>query len=93
MIFKDGLPYLSKTQWDILIYVRTSPHRVSIRDISRNLHLDIDETRENVIYLVEKEMLRQDSRDRVPPEDPDVTFYTNPDVRRVIDSLLSYLSL
>jgi len=93
LIFKDGLPYLSKTQLDILKYVRTSPHRVSIRDISRNLHLEIDEARENIIYLMDKGMLRQDSRDRVPREDPEATFYTNPDVRRVIDLLLSYLSL
>jgi len=93
MIFKDGLPYLSKMQWSILKYVRTSPHRVSIRDISRNLHLDIDDARGNVIYLMEKGMLRQDSRDIVPPTHPDATFYTNPDVRRIIDSILSYLSL
>jgi hypothetical protein len=55
MIFKDGLPYLSKEQWNILKYVRRSPHRISTRDISNNVGIDIDEVVESVVFLKEKE--------------------------------------
>jgi len=35
------------------------------------------------------EMLKQDSRDNVPPNHPDVTFYTNPNIRSIIDKILN----
>jgi hypothetical protein len=54
MIFKDGLPYLSKEKWNILKYVRRNPHRVSIRDISNNVGIDIDEIVESVVYKENK---------------------------------------
>ncbi|MEM2570066.1 MAG: class II glutamine amidotransferase, partial [Candidatus Bathyarchaeia archaeon] len=37
MVFRDGLPYLSREQLTVLKYVRSSPHRVSIRSISDGL--------------------------------------------------------
>jgi glutamine amidotransferase len=82
MIFKDGLPYLSKEQWNILKYVRRSPHRLSIREISKSVGIGIDEAVEGVAYLREIGMLVQDSRDAVPPTHPDATFYTNPNIRK-----------
>jgi glutamine amidotransferase len=91
MIFKDGLPYLSKEQWNILKYVRQSPHRISIREISKGVGIDINEAIEGVAYLREIGMLVQDSRDVVPPKHPDATFYTNPNIRRIIDSILDWL--
>jgi glutamine amidotransferase len=93
MVFKDGLLHLSAEQWGILRYVRKSPHRVSVMDISVGLGMDVDEVAREVAYLREIGMLRQDSRNRVPPTSPDATFYTNPDVRRTISSILNYLSL
>ena len=93
VIFKDGLPYFSEEQWNILKYVRRSPHRVSIRDISRSISIDIDEVVRSVAHLRDMGMLRQDSRDTVPPTHPDATFYTNPNMRRIIDSILSHISL
>jgi len=38
-------------------------------------------------------MLKQDSRDRVPANHPDATFYTNPDLRSIIDRILNYLKI
>jgi len=92
MIFKDGLPYLSGEQWNILKYVRSSPHRVSIRDISKGVGIDVNEVVRGVIYLSELGMLLQDNRDVVPSTHPDATFYTNPDMRKIIDSILSWLA-
>jgi len=48
------LPYLSKEKWNILKYVRRNPHRVSIRDISNNVGIDIDEIVESVVYKENK---------------------------------------
>jgi glutamine amidotransferase len=89
MIFKDGLPYLAREQWSILAYVRRSPHRVSVRDVSRGVGLEVDETVRYITYLREIGMLRQDGRDVVPSTHLDATFYTNPDMRRIIDSILN----
>jgi len=91
MIFKDGLPYLSKEKWNILKYVRRNPHRVSIRDISNNVGIDIDEVAESVVHLKEIGMLIQDNRDLVPPTHPDATFYTNSNIRGTIDAILDWL--
>jgi hypothetical protein len=91
MIFKDGLPYLSKEQWNILKYVRRSPLRVSIRDISINVGIDIEGVAESVVYLKEIGMLVKDRRDVVPPAHPDATFYTNQNISRIIDSILDWL--
>jgi glutamine amidotransferase len=91
MIFKDGLPHLSREQWNILKYVRQSPHRISIREISKGVGIDINEAIEDVAYLREIGMLVQDSRDVVPLTHPDATFYTNPNIRRIIDSIVDWL--
>jgi len=36
-------------------------------------------------------MLIQDSRDLVPPTNPDATFYTNSNIRGTIDAILDWL--
>ncbi|MEM3716517.1 MAG: class II glutamine amidotransferase [Candidatus Bathyarchaeia archaeon] len=93
MVFRDGLPYLSREQLTILKYVRSSPHRVSIRSISDGLGISIEETAANILELKELGMLKQDGRDRVPANHPDATFYTNPDLRSTIDRILNYLKI
>ncbi|MEM0254144.1 MAG: class II glutamine amidotransferase [Candidatus Bathyarchaeia archaeon] len=93
MVFRDGLPYLSREQLTILKYVRSSPHRVSIRSISDGLGISIEETAANILELKELGMLRQDGRDRVPANHPDATFYTNPDLRSTIDKILNYIKI
>lgn len=91
MVFKDGLPYLSEGQLAILKYVRSSPHRVSIRDISSGLGMGLEEAVANVLELRRTGMLEQDGRDTVPASHPEATFYTNPSVRSAIDRILNYL--
>jgi len=89
-IFKDGLPYLTKEELSILTYIRKSPHRVSTKDISNTLGRETSEIIDSVIRLKEMGLLHQDSRDTVPPNNPDATFYTNPNTRRAIDWLLDH---
>ena len=91
MIFRDGLPHLTREEWSILAYVRRSPHRASIKDISRGVGIDVNEAIGGVIHLKEIGILRQDSRDTVPSNHPDATFYTNPEIRRIIDSILNHI--
>jgi len=93
MIFKDGLPYLSREQWNILKYVRQSTHRVSIREISKGVGIGIDEAVEGIAYLREIGMLVQDSRDAVSPTHPDATFYTNTKIQKIIYSMLDWQGL
>ncbi|MEM3466227.1 MAG: class II glutamine amidotransferase [Candidatus Jordarchaeales archaeon] len=93
MVFRDGLPYLSREQLTILKYVRSSSHRVSIRSISNGLGISIEETAANILELKKRGMLKQDGRDRVPANHPDATFYTNPDLRSTIDRILNYLKI
>jgi predicted glutamine amidotransferase len=89
-IFKDGLPYLSREQWNILKYVRQSPHRVSIREISKSVGIGIDEAVEGIAYLREIGMLVQDSRDAVSPTHPDATFHTNTKIQKIIYTMLDW---
>ncbi|MEM2027130.1 MAG: class II glutamine amidotransferase [Candidatus Bathyarchaeia archaeon] len=92
MVFRDGLPYLSREQLTILKYVRSSPHRASIRSISDGLGISIEETAANILAK-KVGMLKQDGRDRVPANHPDATFYTNPDLRSTINRILNYLKI
>ncbi|MEM2029457.1 MAG: hypothetical protein QXS05_08790 [Candidatus Bathyarchaeia archaeon] len=77
----------------VLKYIRSSPHRVSIRSILDGLGISIEETAANILELEKMGMLKQDSRDRVPANHPDATFYTNPDLRSIIDRILNYLKI
>lgn len=93
MIFRDGLPYLSEERLMILKYVRSSPHRVSIKNISDRLGMSLEETTASVLELRGMEMLRQDSMDAVPANHPEAAFYTNPNIRNIIDRILNYLKI
>jgi len=88
MIFKDGLPHLTREEWSILAYVGRSPRRVSIKDISRDVGIDVNEAIGGVIRLKEIGMLR---RDTAPSNHPDATFYINPEIRRIVDSILNHI--
>lgn len=93
MIFKDGLPYLSGEQWKILKHIRSCPQRASIRSISRDIGVEMEEVAINVLELKEIGMLRQDSRDNVPSDHPDASFYTNPNIRDLIDAILNHIKI
>lgn len=91
MIFKDGLPCLKKEQIMILRFIRAEPRRVSIREISDGLSIDLEESIANVLELKKMKMLKQDSRDVVPENDPEATFYTDPNLRKVVDKILEHV--
>gem|GEM_PF-2118833 len=44
-----------------------------------------------MLFIKKIRMLVQDSRDVVPPTHPDETFYTNPNIRRMINLILDWL--
>lgn len=92
MVFKNGIPYLTQNQWLILKYIRSSPHKVSLRNISEYLHVDIKVIAEEILKLKKIGMVKQDSRDQVPADNPAATYYTNPQMRNTIDALLNYIA-
>jgi len=79
---------LSEIEADVLRYVRTSPHSVKLKDISKELKLNIDEVYRVIEKLIAKGFLRQHSRDLVPPNHPEARFYTEPNKREIIDTLI-----
>jgi len=79
---------LGDIEAEILKHVRTSPHSVKLRDISRELRLNVDEAYRVVEKLIAKGFLRQNSRDLVPPSHPEARFYTEPSKREIIDVLI-----
>jgi len=79
---------LSSIEAEVLKHVRTSPHSVKLRDISKEFRLDVDEAYRVVEKLIAKGFLRQHSRDSVPPNHPEARFYTEPSKREIIDVLI-----
>jgi len=69
--------------------VRTSPHSVRLKELSRELGLSITEASKVVKRLVAKGFLRQHSRDPVPLDHPEARFFTEPARREIIDTLLT----
>jgi len=97
IVFKDGeIVYpldkgLSKLEIEILRVVRESPHRVSLRAIIDSLSCDESEIKSAIKSLLKKRYLRQDRRDRVPWNNYEATFFTEPRKRDIIDRILRSL--
>jgi len=100
MVFKNGeMIYSNKRLTDlelkILKILRDSPHRVSLRNIisnlnclSRNIRYDDSVVKIGIRSLLDKEYIKQDSRDAVDWDDLEATFYTKPEKRAEIDEKL-----
>ena len=90
IINKKGQPKLklSSIETETLRYIRSSPHSVALGDLARALGLDPADAYETVDRLKNKGLLRQHSRDTVPPEHPRARYYTNPSLRRLIDEAI-----
>jgi len=95
LVFRDGEPLsvevLGEREREVLAFIRSQPHRVSIRQIVDSLGLSMDEVIRIVGLLVLEGWIKQDSRDRVPQNHPDATFYTKVERREEIDSRLRHL--
>lgn len=72
----------------ILKILRKSPHRLSLREIVEKAGHSKNEVKSVVHYLLCKEYIRQDSRDKVEWNDDNATFYTIPQKRKEIDELI-----
>ena len=100
IVFKNGeMIYSNKRLTDlelkILKILRESPHRVSLRNIiknlnhlSRNIRYDGSVVRIGIRSLLDKEYIRQDGRDSVDWDDLEATFYTKEEKRAEIDERL-----
>ena len=91
LIVENGEPklVLDKLEHDVLKTIRTAPHSVKIEEIADNLGLPIDEVTMIVQKLKNKGIIKQHSRDVVPPDHPIARYFTKPELRPVIDKTLS----
>ncbi|ADC69217.1 glutamine amidotransferase class-II [Methanocaldococcus sp. FS406-22] len=100
IVFKNGeMIYSNKRLTDlelkILKILRESPHRVSLRNIiknlnrlSRNIRYDSSVVRIGIRSLLDKGYIKQNGTDTVSWNHLDATFYTKPEKREEIDRRL-----
>lgn len=95
LVFRNGEPLsvevLGERERDVLAFIRSQQHRVSIKQIANSLGLSTDEVIQIVRLLVLEGWIKQDSRDRVSQNHPNATFYTKVERREEIDSKLRHL--
>lgn len=102
IVFKDGKmiysskrdiskisdDYLTDMEKQILKTLRSSPHRLSLKEIAEGLECSIDEVKPVIHSLLCKGYIRQDGHDRVKWHYDNATFYTEPLRRKEIDELI-----
>ena len=79
---------LDRLEQGILRVIRSSPRSVKLRDIAERAGLGMSEARMAVTRLLNKKLVRQHPRDRVPSGHPEARYYTNPGLRSLIDRSL-----
>ena len=80
---------LDKLEHEVFRMIRTAPHSVRLGDLARELGLTPGEAARVAEKLRNKGLIRQHSRDTVPPDHPMARYYTNPKLRALIDKTLS----
>lgn len=88
MLKSEYLYDLNETELQILRFIRTSPHRVSINKLSENLLFSKEEVTSSLKKLIDKRLIRQDNRDKVNWKHEQATYFTTPSIRKQIDKLL-----
>ncbi len=79
---------LNETELQILHFIRTSPQRVSINKLSENLLFSKEEVISSIKKLIDKGLIKQDSRDKINWNHEQATYFTIPSIRKQIDKLL-----
>jgi len=79
---------LDELEHRVLKTIRITPHSVGLGDLARELGLTLSEAIQITEKLRNKGLIRQHSGDDVPPDHPRARYYTNPKLRRIIDSAL-----
>ncbi len=102
IVFKDGKMIYSncrdvsknletaftEVEKEILKIQRINPHRLSLKEIARNLTHSKKEIKSAIRSLLCKEYIRQDRRDNVKWDHEDATFYTEPSKRKKINGFI-----
>ena len=79
---------LDSLEYSALKAIRTAPRSVRLRDLARGLRLPVSEAYRVVEKLRNKNLIKQHSRDTVPADHPMARYYTNPELRPLIDKTL-----
>ena len=80
---------LSSLEYSALKAIRTAPHSVRLGDLARELGLPVSKTYRVVENLRNKNLIKQHSRDTVTGDHPTARYYTNPELRPLIDKTLT----
>jgi predicted glutamine amidotransferase len=91
LVVERGRPklVLDELEQKVLRAIRSAPHSVRLEDLARELGLTISEAARVIEKLGNKGLIRQHSRDSVPPDHPMARHYTNPELRPLIDKTLT----
>lgn len=81
--------YLEEDELRILRFIKESPHKVSIGRISKGIGVDIDLTKTGIRRLRNKNLIRQDRRDKVGWNNSNANYFTESSKREEINSLLN----
>lgn len=86
----DGEPalVLDRLEREVLKTIRTAPHSVKLEDVAGELGLELEEVARAVGRLRNKGLVKQHSKDTVPPNHPEACYYTNEDLRALIDEAI-----
>ncbi len=69
---------LDELEHEALKTIRTAPHSVKLKDLAKELNLTLNEASQVTEKLRNKGLIKQHSKDNVPPNHPTVRHYTNP---------------
>ena len=91
LVVEEGEPklVLNRLERDALKTIRTAPHSVRLEDLAGSLGLALIEVSRIIQKLRNNGLIRQHSRDNVPPDHPQARYCTNPTLRVLIDKALS----
>jgi len=68
--------------------IRSAPHSVKLEDLARELGIEAGEAYRVIGKLLNKGLIKQDSRDTVPSGNPMARYYTKPGMRPLIDKAI-----
>lgn len=90
LIVERGKPklVLDNLEYEVLRAIRSAPHSVKLEDLARELGIALDKAYTVVEKLGNKGLVRQHSRDNVPPDHPTAHYYTSPELRPLVDEIL-----
>jgi len=80
---------LSEDEKAVLAAIRGSPRSAALERIAKEVGAPIEEVYRVVARLRNKGLVRQHSRDVVPPNHPRARYFTNPDIRDLINDAIA----